>query len=76
MKKFNPAIAVALLGWLGLIAPVGTPEDVLAMPALKQQLISLGVETTFGCSEEFGMLIRTELPKWAALVKKSGATAN
>ena len=73
--------------WLGLLAPAGTPKDILAKlhaalgramatPALKQQLLSLGVEPTFGRSEDFGMLIRTELPKWAALVKKSGATAN
>ncbi len=73
--------------WLGLFAPTGTPKDVLATlhaalgramatPALKQQLIGLGVEPTFGSSEDFGLLIRTELPKWAALVKKSGAIAD
>jgi tripartite-type tricarboxylate transporter receptor subunit TctC len=73
--------------WLGLLAPAGTPKDVLAAlhaalgramatPALKQQLISLGVEPAFGRSEDFGLLIRTELPKWAALVKKSGAIAD
>lgn len=73
--------------WLGLLAPAGTPKDVLARlhaafgramatPALKQQLIGLGVEPTFGRSEDFALLIRTELPKWAALVKKSGAIAD
>ena len=73
--------------WLGLLAPAGIPKDVLATlhaalgramatQALKQQLIGLGVEPTFGRSEDFGLLIRTELPKWAALVKKSGAIAD
>ncbi len=73
--------------WLGLLAPAGTPKEVLATlhaalgrtmanTALKQQLIGLGIEPTFGRPEEFGLLIRTELPKWAALVKKSGAIAD
>ncbi len=62
--------------WLYLLAPAGTPKDVLATPALKQQLIGLGVEPTFGPSNDFALLIRTELPKWAALVKKSGAIAD
>ncbi|MDO8772520.1 MAG: tripartite tricarboxylate transporter substrate binding protein [Burkholderiaceae bacterium] len=73
--------------WLGVLAPAGTPKDVLtilhaalgramAAPALKQQLAGLGIEPTFGTPEEFGALIRAELPKWAAIVKKSGATAD
>jgi tripartite-type tricarboxylate transporter receptor subunit TctC len=48
----------------------------MATPALKQQLIALGIEPTFGSPEEFSSLIRAELPKWAALVKRSGATAD
>lgn len=89
----TPTIAEAgLVGydvsnWLGLLAPAGTPKDVLATlnaalgramatPALKQQLIALGIEPTFGSPEDFAALIRTELPKWAELVKKSGATAD
>lgn len=73
--------------WLGVLAPAGTPKDVLATlhvalgramadPTLKQQLVGLGIEPTFGTPEEFGALIRAELPKWAAIVKKSGATAD
>jgi tripartite-type tricarboxylate transporter receptor subunit TctC len=73
--------------WLGLLAPAGTPKDALATlhaalgramatPALRQQLIDLGIEPTFGRPEDFGLLIRTELPKWAELVKKSGAGAD
>jgi tripartite-type tricarboxylate transporter receptor subunit TctC len=73
--------------WLGVLAPAGTPKDVIATlhaalgramatPALKQQLIALGIEPTFGTPEEFSALIRAELPKWAEIVKKSGATAD
>ncbi|WP_280151964.1 tripartite tricarboxylate transporter substrate binding protein [Piscinibacter sp. XHJ-5] len=73
--------------WLGLLAPAGTPRDVLAVlhgalgramatPALKQQLVALGIEPAFGTPEEFAALIRAELPKWADIVKRSGATAD
>ena len=71
--------------WLGLFAPAATPKDVIATlhtalgkamaaPELRSQLIALGIEPAFGSPEEFAALIRAELPKWAAIVKKSGAT--
>jgi tripartite-type tricarboxylate transporter receptor subunit TctC len=73
--------------WLGLFAPAGTPQDVIATlhaalgkvmasPELRAQLSSLGIEPAFGSPEDFAALIRAELPKWAAIVKKSGATAD
>jgi len=73
--------------WLGVLAPAGTPKDVvatlhaalgraMATPALKQQLVALGIEPTFGTPEEFAALIRAELPKWADIVKRSGASAD
>jgi tripartite-type tricarboxylate transporter receptor subunit TctC len=69
--------------WLGLFAPSGTPVPVLttlhaalgramATPALRQQLSALGIEPAFGSREEFTSLIRSELPKWAAIVKSAG----
>ncbi len=71
--------------WLGVFAPAGTPKDVLATlhaalgrvmasAELKAQLVALGIEPTFGTPDDFAALIRAELPKWAAIVKKSGAT--
>ena len=71
--------------WLGVLAPAGTPKDVIATlhgalgkamatPALKQQLVALGIEPTFGTPDEFTALMRAELPKWAEIVRKSGAT--
>jgi len=69
--------------WLGLFAPAGTPAPVLASihaalgramatPALRQQLSALGIEPAFGSREEFTSLIRSELPKWAGIVKSAG----
>ncbi len=73
--------------WLGVLAPAGTPREVIATlnaaivrsmstPALRQQLIALGIEPTSGTPEDFAGLIRAEIPKWSAIVKKAGATAD
>ncbi len=70
--------------WLAVYAPAGTPPDVLATlhaalgramatPALRTQLVALGIEPTFGSPEELAALLRVELPKWAEIVKRSGA---
>jgi tripartite-type tricarboxylate transporter receptor subunit TctC len=72
--------------WLGLLAPAGTPKDTMdkihaalgrtmATPALREQLTALGIEPTFGSREAFAALIRSEIPKWAEIVRKSGAKA-
>lgn len=71
--------------WLGLLAPAGTPKDVvakihaalgraMAAPALREQLATLGIEPAFSSPEAFGALIHSEIPKWAEIVKQSGAT--
>jgi len=73
--------------WLGVLAPAGTPKEVIATlhaalgramanAELRQQLQALGIEPTFGTPEEFAALMRTELTRWAEIVKKSGATAD
>jgi hypothetical protein len=36
----------------------------------------LGIEPAFSTPEAFTALMRSELPKWAAIVKRSGATAD
>ncbi len=73
--------------WLALFAPAGTPKDVLvalhkalgramAAPDLRAQLAALGIEPTFGTPEELAELLRAELPRWADIVKRSGASIN
>ena len=73
--------------WLGVLAPAGTRPDVLARlhaalgramatPALRAQLTELGIEPVFGTPEAFGALIRSEIPKWAAIVRSAGAKAD
>lgn len=73
--------------WLGLLAPANTPREVvmtlhaalrktMANPELRTQLQGLGIEPTFGTPEEFSALIRGDIPRWAQIVKRAGATVD
>lgn len=72
--------------WYGLLAPAGTPRAVtarlqreyakaLALPDVKQRLESLGFEIVASTPDAFGAYIKTEIVKWAKVVKASGARA-
>jgi tripartite-type tricarboxylate transporter receptor subunit TctC len=70
--------------WHGLVAPAGTPKDIidtlnfatvaaLKDPATQKSLIDLGVDIVGNSPKEFEAYIKTEIPKWTAVVKQSGA---
>ena len=70
--------------WFGLLAPAGTPADVaarlqqesakaLALPAVKERLLSQGAIPSGMSSAEFVRFIDAETRKWAQVVKASGA---
>ncbi len=70
--------------WFGLVAPAATPRQIVAKlnaalvkglnnAATKEQLLAQGLEPVGNTPEQFTQLIRAELPKWAKLVKMSGA---
>lgn len=70
--------------WFGLLAPAGTPADVvsrlqqetakaLAQPAVKERLLSQGAIPGGNTPAEFARLIDAEITKWAGVVKVSGA---
>ncbi len=72
--------------WLGVLAPAGTPPSVIktihealgramATPALRKQLVALGIEPAFGSPEAFAALLKDDLPRWQEIVDKSGAKA-
>jgi tripartite-type tricarboxylate transporter receptor subunit TctC len=69
--------------WGGLLAPAGTPAPIvrklqletakaLALPDVHARLADLGMETIGDSPEEFAATIRSELPKWAKLIKDAG----
>lgn len=66
--------------WWGLAAPAGTPEAivkrlnaelnrVLEQPDTRSKLRAAGAEALGGTPEEFGALIKSDVPKWTQVVK-------
>lgn len=74
--------------WLGAFAPKGTPQEivtrlnaeinrVLEMPEVRERIAPGGLgEPKGGTPEQFGNFLRTEITKWAKVVKDSGAKAD
>jgi tripartite-type tricarboxylate transporter receptor subunit TctC len=70
--------------WYGILAPAGTPKDVvaklnaaavkaLASPAVRDRLQKLGAEPVGNSPAEFRALLEKEQKTWARVVKDSGA---
>jgi len=69
--------------WFGLFAPAGTPKDtvvrlnaemvkIMARPDVKQTLASMGIDAYTSTPEELGDYVKSEIQKWARLVKDAG----
>jgi tripartite-type tricarboxylate transporter receptor subunit TctC len=84
-----PTIAEAALPgydittWFGLLAPAGTPRDIVNKlnsvivsivnePEMKNYLIGQGVDPITNTPEQFAAYIRSEVPKFAQIVKAAG----
>ncbi len=74
-------------GWYGLLAPAGTsPEQVarlhhaisgvLAGPSVRDRILADGSELLGYGPEEFTQFIRRDIPKWATVIRESGAQAD
>jgi len=70
--------------WFGLLAPRGTPSDVvrrlnaevsraLAMTEVQDSLLNRGLEPGGGSPEQFSAFIGSEIVRWSRAVKASGA---
>jgi tripartite-type tricarboxylate transporter receptor subunit TctC len=69
--------------WQGIVAPAGTPGDVinklhstimavLRTPEMKDRLDKAGAELRAMTPAQFGSFIREEKARWAKVVKESG----
>jgi tripartite-type tricarboxylate transporter receptor subunit TctC len=72
--------------WYGLLAPAGTPRAIttrlhaeyaraLHLPEVKQRLENLGYDIVASPPDVFAAYIKSEIVKWAKVVKASGARA-
>ena len=70
--------------WFGILAPAGTPKDIIAKintdvqkwlstPEAKEKLLGQGAIAAGGSPDEFAKNIQAETAKWAKVVKESGA---
>ena len=48
-------------------------NDSLSSDSMKQMLAKIGFESNVGAPEDFAAFIAEEIPKWATIVKVSGA---
>ena len=66
--------------WNGILAPAATPKEIIgrlnaelnkiiAQPAMRERMIGLGYEPVGGAPERFAAFIRSEIAKWAPVVK-------
>jgi tripartite-type tricarboxylate transporter receptor subunit TctC len=74
-------------GWYGMLAPAGTPREAIALlnaeivkalrlPDVGERLAGDGAVAVGNTPEEFGAYIKSEMAKWAPVIKASGATAD
>ncbi|MBU69127.1 MAG: hypothetical protein CL858_27435 [Cupriavidus sp.] len=69
--------------WYGLVAPAGTPPDVVAQlnkalvkvmadPEIRHRLAISGMDATSDTPQQFARLLSTERAKWGDLIRKAG----
>jgi len=69
--------------WYGILAPAGTPQEIIAKlnseilrvlnhPELRNLLVGGGIEPIGSPPEELGRYIKSEITKWAKVVKEAG----
>lgn len=70
-------------GWVGFLAPAGTPQEVvqkwhqhisriLQTPEFRERQISQGLEPVGSTPDYFAEFIKTEITKWGKVVKQAG----
>ena len=73
--------------WFGFMAPAGTPQAIvdklnaalnkaMESPEIIDKFAQLGMSSTHNSAAEFASFLKSEVPKWSAVVKSSGAKAD
>ena len=73
--------------WQGVVLPAGTPAEVVTRlnteiikalqdPAVRARLAAQGADVYGSTPAEYGAYIRAEMPRWAKIIKESGAKAD
>jgi len=70
--------------WFGFFAPAGTPREIVAKLAadaaqgltpadVREKLSALGIFVVANTPEQFAAVLKAEIPRWAKVVRDSGA---
>jgi tripartite-type tricarboxylate transporter receptor subunit TctC len=73
----------SVTAWFGLLAPAATPPDIIARISaeivkgfktaqMKERFLALGADPVGNTPEQFAAFLKTEMTKWAKLVKSAG----
>ena len=74
---------MVMTGWSGILAPAGTPPEiinkmqqevvrVLLVPETRENLIQQGAEPVASTAEQFTAFIKSEAAKWSKVIKAAG----
>ena len=77
---------VEVVVWYGVLAPAGTPKEVVTRlagaigqaarsPEIRQKLLDQGAEPVGNTPEEFSDLLRDEVAKWRTVIRAAGLKA-
>ncbi|MEO8203980.1 MAG: tripartite tricarboxylate transporter substrate binding protein [Betaproteobacteria bacterium] len=69
--------------WFGLLAPAGVPRDIIHRlnaestriinsPEVTDRFLKLGVTPSTGTPEQFGEMVKSEVGRWAKVIKDAG----
>jgi tripartite-type tricarboxylate transporter receptor subunit TctC len=69
--------------WYGLVAPAGTPKDIIGklnaetarilnLPEMRERTRSQGIELGASTPEEFAALIKSDIAKWSKAIRELG----
>lgn len=68
--------------WYGVLGPAGMPTDIVSrihaqttqgVKELADGLVEMGVYPIYSTQEQFAAFVKSEIVKWAAIVKRAGA---
>ena len=73
--------------WYGLMVPTGTPREIIAQlhlaatnalehPEVRKRFETTDLEPAGSTPEQFGAFVRSEVAKWAKVIRDSGMTAD
>jgi tripartite-type tricarboxylate transporter receptor subunit TctC len=74
------------ISWNGVHVPAATPRPVtgklntellriITLPDVKERMLGLGMDVAGGTPEEFGTLVKSDIAKWAKVIRDAGIKA-